>query len=177
MALKSTIYKAELQVADIDRHYYFDHALTIACHPSETRERMMVRLFAFAVNAHARLMFGRGLSDVDEPDLLRRDLTGAIEQWIEVGQPDERAILKACGKAGEVRVYAYAAAAGAWWKQVGAKVGRARNLRVWRLDPAGVTALAAMAERNMRLSCTIQDGEVWVRDDTGEAQLAPEPLL
>ncbi|MBL8381951.1 MAG: YaeQ family protein [Burkholderiales bacterium] len=177
MALKSTIYKAELQVADIDRHYYFDHTLTIACHPSETMERMMVRLLAFAINAHTRLSFGRGLSDVDEPDLIRRDLTGAIEQWIEVGQPDERAILKACGKAAEVRIYAYAAAADRWWKQVGARVGRARNLRVWRLDPGGVTDLAAMAERNMRLACTIQDGEVWVRDDTSAAQFTPEPLM
>ena len=98
MALKSTIYKAELQIADMDRHYYADHALTIARHPSETDERMMVRVAAFALFAQERLEFCKGLSDTDEPDLWQKDLTGAIETWIEVGQPDERRIAKASGR-------------------------------------------------------------------------------
>jgi len=100
MAIKSTIYKATLQVADMDRHYYADHALTIARHPSETDERMMMRCLAFALNAGEALAFGKGLSDADEPDLWQRDLTGAIQLWIEVGQPDEKRILRACGRAG-----------------------------------------------------------------------------
>jgi uncharacterized protein YaeQ len=107
MALKATIFKAELSVADIDRGVYRDHALTIARHPSETDERMMVRLLAFALHADERLEFGRGLSAEDEPDLSRRDLTGTLEQWIEVGLPDEREVRKACGRAREVFVYAY----------------------------------------------------------------------
>src|SRR6201986_4799618 len=107
MALKSTIYKAGLQVADIGRNYYADHALTIACHPSETPEPMMVRVLAFALNAHERLGFGRGLSDVDDPDLSLKDLTGQVELWVEVGQPDEKAVLKACGRAAQVKIYAY----------------------------------------------------------------------
>jgi uncharacterized protein YaeQ len=102
MALKSTIYKAELQIADMDRHYYADHALTIARHPSETDERMMVRVAAFALFAQERLEFCKGLSDTDEPDLWQKDLTGAIETWIEVGQPDERRIAKASGRSNEV---------------------------------------------------------------------------
>lgn len=107
MALKSTIYKAELQIADMDRHYYADHALTVARHPSETDERMMVRIVAFALFAHERLEFCKGLSDVDEPDLWQKDLTGAIDVWIEAGQPDERRIAKAAGRAGQVTVIAY----------------------------------------------------------------------
>ena len=107
MALKSTIYKAELQIADMDRHYYADHALTVARHPSETDDRMMVRIVAFALFAHERLEFSKGLSDVDEPDLWQKDLTGAIDVWIEAGQPDERRISKAAGRAGQVTVIAY----------------------------------------------------------------------
>ena len=118
MALKSTIFKAELSVADIDRGYYGDHALTIARHPSETDERMMVRLLAFALHADDALTFGRGLSSEDEPDLSRRDLTGTIELWIDVGLPDERDLRKACGRSREVHVYAYGGRACAlWWEK------------------------------------------------------------
>ena len=106
MALKSTIFKASLSISDMDRNYYADHALTIACHPSETAERMMVRVLAFALNAHEYLGFGKGISDVDEPDLWQKDLTGAIDHWIEAGQPDEKRILKACGRAVRVSIYA-----------------------------------------------------------------------
>ena len=95
MASNATIFKATLQIADMDRNYYADHALTIARHPSETDERMMVRLLAFVQHAHEALAFGRGLSADDEPDLWRRDLTGAVELWIEVGQPEEKRLRKA----------------------------------------------------------------------------------
>src|SRR5258705_10302215 len=119
MALKSTIFKAELSVADIDRGYYRDHVLTIARHPSETDERMMVRLLAFALHADERLAFGRGLSTEDEPDLWQRDLTGSIEKWIDVGLPDEREVRKACGRARAVYVLAYGGRAGGVWGEGG----------------------------------------------------------
>jgi uncharacterized protein YaeQ len=176
MALKSTIYKAELQVADMDRHYYADHPLTLACHPSETAERMMVRVLAFALNAHELLAFGKGLSDVDEPDLWRRDLTGAVEQWIEVGQPDDRTVLKACGKAGEVLVYAYGTSTPQWWKQNGPKLERARNLKVLAIEPEAARELGKLAARNMRLQCTIQDGDIWMRNDSDAVQVGISSL-
>lgn len=175
MALKSTIYKAALQVADMDRHYYADHALTIACHPSETAERMMVRVLAFALNAGESLAFGRGLSDVAEPDLFEADLTGAIRHWIEVGQPDPRAVLKACGKAARVTIYPYAASAALWWKDAGPALARARNLAVQAVDPASARELAGLAERSMDLQCTIQDGEVWLRSSSTQVQVTLEP--
>lgn len=174
MALKATIFKADLQVADMDRHYYADHALTIARHPSETDERMMVRLLAFALNADEALAFGRGLSAEDEPDLWRKDLTGAIEQWIEVGLPDERRLLKACGRAPEVVVYAYGTL-GPWWKQLGARVRQAANVRVYSLDADTLQALAALAKRTMRVQATIQDGQAWISD--GEQSVVVEPVL
>lgn len=171
MALKSTIYKAALQIADMDRHYYADHALTIACHPSETSERMMMRVLAFALNAHHALAFGRGLSNVDEPDLCRRDLTGAAQLWIEVGLPDEKTVLKACGRAARVLVYAYGGSATQWWKQAGPKLARARNLEVQAVDAEASRALGALAQRNMQLQCTVQEGDIWMRDEVGAVQV------
>ncbi len=173
MALKATIYKAELQVADMDRHYYADHALTIARHPSETDERMMIRLLAFSLNADPALTFGRGLSTEDEPDLWRKDLTGAIEQWIDVGLPDERRLLKASGRAREILVYAYGVTA-PWWKQLGSRVTHSKNVRVLTLDSAACSELAAMAQRTMRLQATIQDGQVLLSD--GERSVTIEPV-
>jgi uncharacterized protein YaeQ len=145
MAQKATIFKAALQVADMDRNYYADHALTVARHPSETDERMMVRCLAFALHADDALVFGKGISETDEPDLWKKDLTGAIELWIEVGQPDEKRILKACGRAGRVIVCTYGNNAGLWWKQTENKLGRARNLVVLNVPAAASAALAKMA--------------------------------
>ena len=167
MALNATIFKADLQIADMDRHYYQSHGLTIARHPSETDERMMVRVLAFARHAHEALAFAKGLSDTDEPDIWQKDLTGAIELWIEVGQPDERRIIKACGRAGQVFLYTYGHAANIWWNQVSSKLARLRNLTVVSLAPATTQALAELAERGMQLQCTVQDGDIWLGGNGG----------
>lgn len=163
MALKATIYKAELQIADMDRHYYADHALTIARHPSETDERMMVRLAAFALFASETLSLTRGLSEVDEPDLWQLDLTGRVERWIDLGQPDERRIAKACGRADQVVVMPYAGrTAEIWWQQVKGKVERLDNLSVLSLDDGVAEALGRLAQRAMRLQLTRQDEQLWI---------------
>src|SRR5690349_19379739 len=170
MALKSTIYKADLQIADMDRHYYADHSLTIALHPSETNERMMVRVAAFALFAQERLEFCKGLSDIDEPDLWAKDLTGAIDTWIDVGQPDERRIAKASGRANEVIVIAYGGrTSDIWWQGVRNKVDRLRNVTVWSLGENVAAALAGLAERTMRLQCTVQDNAAWLGSETADA--------
>jgi uncharacterized protein YaeQ len=171
MALKATIFKAELQIADMDRHYYQNHALTIARHPSETDERMMVRLLAFARHADPALCFGKGLSDVDEPDLWKKDLTGAIDLWIEVGQPDEKRLLKACGRAAQVVVYSYGGNSSIWWSQVGSRLERARNLTVINLPSVQSTTLAQLTQRSMQLQCTIEAGQIWITDSVVTAQL------
>lgn len=177
MAIKSVIYKATLQVANMDSHYYADHALNIACHPSETLQRMMVRILVFALNAHEQLEFGKGISDTDEPDIWRKDLTGAIEQWIEVGQPDERRIMKACGRASEVAVYAYGSSVDVWWKQIATKLTRPKNLSVWKIAPETADALERLCERTMQLQVTIQDGEIWVRNAADAVEARLEALL
>lgn len=176
MALKSTIFKADLQIADMDRNYYADHALTLARHPSETDERMVVRLLAFAQHADERLTFCKGLSDADEPDLWRKDLTGAIDLWIEVGQPDERRIAKACRRARRVTVYCYGPSAALWWRQIAGKLERFGNLTVISLPPAGTLALAKLAQRTMGLQCSIQDGQAFLTDGTAAVHIEPVVL-
>jgi uncharacterized protein YaeQ len=173
MAISATIYKANLNIADMDRHYYADHALTLARHPSETDERMMVRLLAFALHAHDRLEFGRGIGTDDEPDLWQRDLTGKIELWIEVGQPDESRVRKACGLAERVVIYAYGGRiAEQWWVKAGPELARCRNLEVIALSPATTQALEALADRSMELQMLIQEGDVWLTK--GETRIAIE---
>ncbi|ALU88000.1 hypothetical protein RB25_02370 [Herbaspirillum rubrisubalbicans] len=176
MALKSTIFKADLQISDMDRHYYQQHALTIARHPSETDERMMIRVLAFALHASEALAFGKGLSDTDEPDLWQKDLTGAIDLWIEVGQPDDRAILKACGRAQQVLVYSYSSTSNIWWNQTGSRVDRAKNLKVINIAAEASQALAALAQRTMQLQCTIQDGQVWLGANENMVLIEPETI-
>jgi uncharacterized protein YaeQ len=175
MALGATIFKAELQISDIDRHYYQTHTLTLAQHPSETDERMMIRLFAYAMVANERLAFGRGLSTPDEPDLAQTDLTGAIERWIDVGQPDEQRIRKACSRAREVIVVTYSGRhSDTWWEKTAPRLARVDNLRVINVPAPSSLALAALANRNMRLQCLIQDGVVQLTE--GERSVALEPI-
>jgi uncharacterized protein YaeQ len=164
MALKATIYKADLQIADMDRNYYQEHPLTIARHPSETDERVMIRLLAFALHADPALAFTKDLFDVDEPALWQKDLTGAIQTWIEVGQPDEKRLLKACGRAARVVVYSYSATSHIWYKQIANKVERAKNLSIVNIPAEASAALERLAKRSMQLQCTIQDGQIWLTD-------------
>jgi uncharacterized protein YaeQ len=172
MALKATIFKADLQIADMDRHYYHSHALTIARHPSETDERMMVRLLAFARHADEALTMAKGLSDADEPDIWLKDLTGSIKLWIEVGQPDEKRILKACGRSEQVAIYAYSGnGAGIWWQQIAPKLQRLSNLTVVNIIPPTSIELSKLAQRTMELQCTIQDEEVWMAGDEERVQV------
>ena len=172
MAPNATIFKALLHIADVDRHYYDDHTVTLARHPSETDERMMVRLLAFAFHAHETLLFGRGLSAEAEPALWQKDLTGLIELWIEVGLPDEKALRQACGRAQQVCVYSYGGrAADQWWKENVAGLERLKNLTVMNLSPEGSRALAGLAQRNMELHCTIQDGQLLIGDGTNAVQI------
>jgi len=173
MASNATIFKATIQIADMDRQYYQDHALTLARHPSETDERMMVRLLAFALHAHEALSFGRGLSTEEEPALWHKDLTGAVERWIEVGQPDEKTIRRACGRAKQVCIYTYGGrGADQWWGKNMAALGRLNNLAVMNLPLDGSRALTTLAQPSMQLQCTIQDGQIWMADGTNSAHMA-----
>ncbi len=181
MALKATIHKAVLQIADMDRNVYRDHAVTIARHPSETDERMMVRLLTLALflpadDEQGTLELAKDLWEADEPALWHKDLTGQILHWVEVGQPDDKRLLRAAGRAGRVTVVSFTASTPIWWAGIANKVARARNLAVWQIDPAQSQALAALAQRGMQLQVTVQDGTVWVGDGVRSVEIAPQRL-
>lgn len=165
MALKATIYKAGLQISDLDRGHYGSHALTLARHPSETEERLMLRLLAFAMHADAALEFGRGLSNEDEPDLWLKDDTGSIQLWIDLGLPDERRLRRAAGRAERVVLLAYGERAfEVWWRKQQAACSRLQALTIWALSDGDLAELAALASRNMQLQITLQEGQLAVAD-------------
>lgn len=176
MAQNSRIYKANLSIADMDRHYYAEHTLTLACHPSETEERLMIRILAFALNAHPDLFPAGGIAAADEPDLWRKDLTGSVELWIELGQPDERRILKACGRSREVIVYTFGNRPELWFSSVKTAVSRTGNLRIVSVDADSAKNLARLAGRTMGLQVSIEDGDIWVRTETDSVPVVTVPL-
>ncbi len=178
MALKATIFKALIQVADIDRSYYHEHTLTLARHPSETDLRMMIRLLAFALHASDTLQFTKGLSSDDEPELWQRSLSDEIELWIELGQPDEKRLRKACNQAKHVFLYCYGGRSVLiWWQQNQDKLKRFNNLSILTLPEDATDRLASLAQKNMQLEFTIQDGHVFVNDGEQSVGVEPEYLL
>jgi uncharacterized protein YaeQ len=175
MALKSTIYKIDLNIADMDRQYYAQHSLTLAKHPSETDERVMVRLIGFALYANEALIFGKGLSDDEEPDLWQKDLTGAIELWMDVGLPTEKDIRKACGRSRQVVVVLYGGRiADMWWDTNSKGLLKLNNLTV--INMPETQELARLAAKSMGISCTIQDSHILVSHNGGSFEISPVTL-
>jgi uncharacterized protein YaeQ len=163
MAQKATIYKVELSVSDMDRHYYETHNLTVAKHPSETDERLMVRILAFALNAHEHLEFTRGISTDDEPDIWQKSLSGELELWVELGLPGEKILRQSCGKANEVIVYCYGGStAGVWWEKIKNRTARFNNLKVTNFSKKDTSELGKLASRSMHLQVNIQNDDVMV---------------
>lgn len=164
MATKATIYKALLNIANIDSHYYAEHNLTMAKHPSETDLRLMVRLIAFILNADEDLVFCKGISQEDEPDLWKKSLGGDIELWIDLGQPDAKRIKKACGRSEQVIIYTYQEGmAASWWKSIETSLTRFSNLKVVYLDMDG--DIEQLSKRAMNLQANISDGELTLIED------------
>jgi uncharacterized protein YaeQ len=177
MALKSTIYKADCQIADMDRGYYALHNLTIALHPSETEERMMVRLVAFVLNAHEHLQFSKGLCSEDEPDIWQKSLIDDIELWIDVGMPDEKRIRKASSRAEQALIYTYGGRNSVWWSQIKSKIVRFKNIKIINLLKTDTDQLAPLIKRSMQLQISLQDGQIWLSDEQHTAHITPEIWL
>jgi uncharacterized protein YaeQ len=178
MAVKATIYKASVQLSDLDRQLYVDHALTIARHPSETDERMLIRILAFTLNAagsseHAALELAKDMWDADEPALWRKDLTGRIVHWIEVGQPDDKRMMRSSSTADRVSVYSFSSSTPIWWEEIRTKITRARNLTVWQIPSEQSRQLAELAQRSMDLQVTVQDGTIWIAEGERSVEVTP----
>ena len=181
MALKATIHKAQLAIANMDRGIYGDHQIIIARHPSETDERMMIRLLAYALHVPAdekkgKLEFAKDLWDVDEPALWHKDYTDAVLHWIDVGQPDDKRLMRAAGRAVQVTAYSFSSSTAVWWKTIETKLTRAANLVVWQIDASQSQALARLAERSMQLQVTVQDGTVWMSTTSDSVEITPRRL-
>jgi len=173
VALKASIYKVDLNISDMDRHYYAEHQLTIAKHPSETDIRMMVRILAFARHASDRLQFTKGLSQNDEPELWQKSLSDEIELWIDLGQPDEKRLRKASGRARRVLIYTYQQSlAKQWLMQYQDKLNSFSNIEIVSIADAEAQALTILLKRSMQLQCTIQDGGLWLGDEEAMLEVA-----
>ncbi len=176
MAQKSTIFKVRLNVADMDRQVYGDFPLTIARHPSETDERMMLRILAFALHAGEGLEFGRGISTDDEPDLWQKSLSGEIDLWVELGTPDPERLRKACSRSSQVVLYCYGRrAVPVWWEKHSNALRRFDNLSIYEIPAEACQAIETMVAPGMNLQCTISEGEAWLT--AGDHNLAIKPSL
>ncbi len=178
MAIKATIHKAQLQIADMDRGVYADHNVIIARHPSETDERMMIRLLALTLNVpadshHGSLELAKDLWEADEPALWHKDLTGELKQWIEVGQPDDKRLMKASGRADRVSVYSFSHSTPIWWSGIENKISRAGNIAVWQIEAAQSQALGELAQRSMQLQISVQDGTAYWGDGQRSVEITP----
>ena len=177
MALKSTIFKAAVQIADMNRNYYAEHTLTIARHTSDTDRRMMLRLLAFCVDANEALEFSKGISTDDEPDLWQHELNGEVSHWIELGLPDQRRIRKACSRAAQVTIYTYNKRSfNVWWNQIKDKLARFNNLRIFNISDSELEQLGSLTQRTMQLQCTIQDEDIWLGDEGNSVHIRPDYL-
>lgn len=173
MAQKSTIYKVELSVSDMDRHYYETHKLTVAKHPSETDERLMVRLLAFALNAHEHLEMTKGLSTDDEPDIWQKSLSGELELWVALGLPSDKIVRQSCGKSDAVNIYAYGSTAEMWWEKIKNSTTRFDNLQVVNFSETETRELGSLASRSMKVQVNIQDGDIMVSVDDNIVYVTP----
>ncbi|WP_293443812.1 YaeQ family protein [Planktotalea sp.] len=173
MAQKSTIYKVEISISDMDQHYYETHKLTIAKHPSETDERLMVRVLAFALNAHEHLEMTKGLSSDDEPDIWQKSLSGELELWVALGLPSEKIVRQSSGKSKQVIVYAYGSTAEMWWDKIKNSTTRFDNLKVVNLAQSDTQNLAELANRSMKVQVNIQEGDVMLSADDSIVYVTP----
>lgn len=175
MALKATIFKADVQISDMDRHYYEHHSLTLARHPSETDERMMTRLLAFILFADPQLSFTRGISTIDEPDLWQKSLSDEIEVWIELGLPDAKRLGKASGRAEKVQVMTYAGRnAELWWDKIKPDLQRFKNISVLNIPFETVQSLTEWVDRSMQIQALIEDGTLWLSSEERAIEVTPE---
>ncbi|GAB6263996.1 YaeQ family protein [Photobacterium sp. CCB-ST2H9] len=175
MALKATIYKAQMNVADLDRDCYLDGSHTLACHPSETLQRLMLRVLAWGLNADQDLAFTKGLCDTDEPDLWKKNLSDEIELWVELGLPDEKRVKRAAQKADRVVIYAYGDnAAPIWWQSMKSKASQYKNVSVVFIEDEALACLEGMVERTMQLQLTIEGEHAWLSGNTGNCTVIPQ---
>ena len=170
MAISATVVRAKISIADMSRHYYQNHSLTLAQHPSETETRLMIRLLAFALHAHEDLQFTKGLSAEDEPEIWIKSLTDEIELWVELGLPDETRIKKACNRSKQVLLFCYDDRSfGPWYKKNESKLQR-DNLKLFRISDADSEKLISLYSRQIDLQINIEEDEIYIGNNNNPDQ-------
>jgi len=175
MALKPTIFKFSIDLSDLGRNYYETLNLTVAQHPSESIERMMARVLAYCIDADEQLVFTKGVSAVDEPDLWLHTLDGQLSLWIDIGEPTFERIKKATRASKVVKVYSLNTKSDIWWSQLEDKL-TAFDLWVYQLKWADMQDLAALVQRTMNFSVTISDNSAYVATELGEKEISWQGL-
>ena len=175
VAIKPTIYKARISLSDLERDYYDSISLTVAQHPSETLERMMVRLLAYCINAQEGIELTKGLDEVEEPDLWVRTLDWQTKLWIDVGEPSAERVKKACNRSQAVKVYSFNTKSDVWWSRGESKFSRL-EASIYRLPRDKIESLAALVQRTMDLSVTITGDSAYVAGEAGEVEVPWEVL-
>ena len=170
MAIKPTIYKFRISLSDLNRHYYDTLNLTVALHPSETIERMMVRVLAYCINAQEQLTFTKGLSEVDEPDLWVRSYDDKTKLWIDIGEPSAERIKKSCRLAEKVKIYCFNSKADVWWQQSQGKI-RQLQASLIKFDWQEIQHLASLVERTMDMSVSISGDSAYIAAQKGEIEV------
>jgi len=176
MALKPTIYKLSIAISDFNRDYYDTVNLTVALHPSETLERMVARIVAYCLNAQENIIFTKGLSNIEEPDIWVKTLDDLVTLWIEVGEPAPDRIKKSSRLAPEVKIYSFNSKSDTWWNQSKSKVNQFKNVKFYQFDWQQITELATFVERTMDWSLSISGDTVYIVAETQECELVMAEL-
>ncbi|MDH5389027.1 MAG: YaeQ family protein [Gammaproteobacteria bacterium] len=175
MAIKPTIFKLKISLSDLNRNYYDTLNITLAQHPSETAERMMVRVLAYCINAQEYLVFAKGMNDIDEPDIWARTLDNQITLWIDVGEPAVERIKKASRVAQALKIYCFNSKSDVWWDQAKGKISQLKT-SILRFQWAEIQALAMLVQRTMEISVTITGDSAYVATKLGECEINWEIL-
>jgi len=165
MAQPSTIYRVGIQLSDIDRGLYETLQITVARHPSETEERLLARILAYALYYEPELAFTKGVGAGDEPDLWSKGPDGRVRCWIEVGLPDAERLVKASRHSEQVVLCAFGSSLPVWEKQHLPKLAGISNLTVISLDPAFLGSLSKRLQRSISWSLTVTEGSLYLAID------------
>ena len=175
MAIKPTIYKFRISLSDLNRDYYDSLNLTLAQHPSEKIERMMVRVLAYCINAQKDLTFTKGLSEIDEPDIWVRTLDEQTALWIDVGEPSVDRVKKSCRLADEVKVYCFNSKADVWWSQSESKL-KQLDAAIYKFEWEEILELTKLVERTMDLSISLTGDSAYIATELGECEVSWQTL-
>jgi uncharacterized protein YaeQ len=177
MARGASIHRAQIELSHVDRGVYETLQLTVARHPSETLDRMVMRILAFGLRYAEDLAFGRGVSATDEPDLWRREGDGRVIEWIDVGRPDAKRLIQASRKSTRCQLFVFGDRGRRWRKAQLETMKAPANLGVAYIDDGFVASLAATADRQIAWAMTVFESAIYLTTGDTSFETTPEIWL